>query len=86
LDDLYVLHSFLLSSLAYRKIILKANTEFGKEKKKELRKISDPKRDELSGKWCILLNKELKNLYPSIVWVVKSRQLHRYEWKKQEIC
>jgi hypothetical protein len=38
-----------------------------------MRRIFEPKRDELTGEWRKLHNKELNNLYssPNIVWVIK---------------
>ena len=42
-----------------------------------LRKVSGPKRDEVTGEWRKLHNEELNDLYslPGIVWVVKSRRM-----------
>jgi hypothetical protein len=42
-----------------------------------LRRIFEPKRDEITGKWRKLHNEELNNLYysPNIVQVVKSRRM-----------
>ena len=42
-----------------------------------LRKIFGPKRDEVTGEWSKLHNKELNDLYslPNIVRVVKSRRM-----------
>ena len=42
-----------------------------------LRKIFGPKRDEVTGKWRKLHNKELNDLYfsPNIVRVIKSRRM-----------
>ena len=42
-----------------------------------LRKIFGPKRDEITGEWIRLRNKELYALYFSrnIIWVIKSRRL-----------
>jgi len=42
-----------------------------------LRRIFGPKRDEVTGEWRKLHNKELRDLYslPNIVWVVKSRRM-----------
>ena len=42
-----------------------------------LRRIFGPKRDEVTGEWGKLHNKELSNLYssPSIVRVIKSRRM-----------
>jgi hypothetical protein len=42
-----------------------------------LRKILWPKRDEVTGEWRRLHNKELYALYssPNIIWVIKSRRL-----------
>jgi len=36
-----------------------------------------PRRDEVTGKWRRLRNKELNDLYssPNIVWVIKSRRM-----------
>ena len=41
------------------------------------RRISEPKRDEVKGKWRKLNNEELNDLYssPSIVRVIKSRKM-----------
>jgi len=40
-----------------------------------LRRIFGPRRDEVTGEWRRLHNKELNDLYssPNIVWVIKSR-------------
>jgi hypothetical protein len=42
-----------------------------------LRRVFRPKRDEVTGEWRKLHNKELNDLYslPNIVWVVKSGQM-----------
>jgi len=42
-----------------------------------LRRLCGPKRDEVTGKWRILHNEELRDLYslPNIVRVVKSRRM-----------
>ena len=42
-----------------------------------LRRIFGPKRDEVTGEWRKLHNKELNELYslPHILWVVKSRRM-----------
>jgi hypothetical protein len=42
-----------------------------------LRRIFVPKRDEVTGEWRKLHNKELNDLYSlsNIVWVIKSRRL-----------
>jgi hypothetical protein len=42
-----------------------------------LRRIFGPKRDEVTGEWRKLLNKELRDLYssPSIIRIIKSRTL-----------
>ena len=42
-----------------------------------LRRIPGPKRDEATGKWRILHNKEHHDLYssPHIIWVIKSRRM-----------
>ena len=44
-----------------------------------LRKVFGPMRDEVTGKWRKLHNKELSDLHslPNIVWVVKSRIMRR---------
>jgi len=40
-----------------------------------LRRVFGPKREEVTGEWRKLYNKELNDLYlsPSTVWVIKSR-------------
>jgi hypothetical protein len=45
-----------------------------------LRKILGPKRDEVTGEWRKLHNKELSDWYssPNIIWMIKSR---RMRWK-----
>jgi hypothetical protein len=45
-----------------------------------LRRIFGPKRDELTGEWRRLHNKELYALYssPNIIRVIKSRRLNAY--------
>jgi hypothetical protein len=42
-----------------------------------LRRVFEPKRDEVTGEWKKLHNEELHDLYssPNIVWVTKSRRL-----------
>jgi hypothetical protein len=42
-----------------------------------LRRISGPKRDEMTGGWRKLHNEELRNLYssPSIIRMIKSRRM-----------
>jgi len=42
-----------------------------------LRRIFGPRRDEVTGEWRRLHNKELNDLYssPNIVWVIKSRRM-----------
>jgi hypothetical protein len=44
---------------------------------KVLRRILGPKRDEVTGEWRRLHNRELYALYssPNIIWVIKSRRL-----------
>jgi len=44
---------------------------------RELRRISGPKRDEITGEWTKLHNEELNDLYcsPNIVQVIKSRRM-----------
>jgi transcription termination factor 2 len=41
------------------------------------REVFGPKRDEVTGEWRKLQNKELSDLYslPNIVWMVKSRRM-----------
>jgi hypothetical protein len=41
-----------------------------------LRRIFGPKRDEVTGEWRKLLNKELRDLYssPNIIRIIKSRE------------
>jgi hypothetical protein len=53
-----------------------------------LRKIFKPKRDEVTGGWRILHNKELHNLYssPSIIRMIKSRELRRAGHVAEEKC
>jgi hypothetical protein len=40
-------------------------------------RIFGPKRDEVTGEWRRLHNKELNDLYssPNIIWVIKSRRM-----------
>jgi hypothetical protein len=42
-----------------------------------LRRIFGPKRDEVTGEWRKLCNKELRDLYslPSIIRIIKSRRM-----------
>ena len=41
-----------------------------------MRKIFAPQRDELTGEWRKLHNKELNDLYsPNIIWVIKLRRM-----------
>ena len=49
-----------------------------------LRKISGPKRHEVTGEWRRLLNNELHDLQssPNIIWVIKSRM----RWTGQVAC
>jgi len=50
-----------------------------------LRRIFEPKRDEVMGEWRRLHNEELNDLYssPNIVWVIKSR---RMRWAGHVAC
>jgi hypothetical protein len=42
-----------------------------------LRRVVGPKRDEVTGEWRKLFNKELNDMYPSpsFVWLIKSRRM-----------
>jgi hypothetical protein len=42
-----------------------------------LRKVFGPKRDEVTGEWRRLHNKEIYDLYfpPNVMWVIKSRRI-----------
>jgi len=42
-----------------------------------LRRVFEPKKDEVTGEWRKLHNEELRDLYslPNILWVVKSRRM-----------
>jgi hypothetical protein len=57
-----------------------------------LRRIFEPKRDEVTGEWRKLHNEELNGLYslPTIVRVIKSRRLrwarHVARMGKGEVC
>ena len=57
-----------------------------------LRKISEPKRDEVTGEWRKLHNDELNDMYcsPSIVRVIKSRRMrwadHAARMGEEERC
>jgi hypothetical protein len=50
-----------------------------------LRRVFGPKRDEVTGKWGILRNEELNNLYstPNIIRLIKSR---RMRWVGHVAC
>jgi hypothetical protein len=50
-----------------------------------LRKVFEPKRDEVIGGWRKLHNEELRNLYcsPSIIRIIKSRRLR---WAGHVAC
>jgi len=50
-----------------------------------LRRIFGPRKDEVTGEWRKLHNKELNDLYssPNIVWVIKSR---RMRWAGHVAC
>jgi hypothetical protein len=50
-----------------------------------LRRIFGPKRDEVTGEWRRLHNKELYVVFssPNIIWVIKSRRLR---WAGQVAC
>jgi hypothetical protein len=51
---------------------------------KVLRRIFGPKRDEVTGEWRRLHNKELYALYsPNIIWVIKSRTMR---WAGHVAC
>jgi hypothetical protein len=47
-----------------------------------LRRIFEPKREEVMGDWRKLHNEELHNLYslPNIVRMIKSRRMRRWAW------
>jgi hypothetical protein len=58
---------------------------------KGLRKMFGPKRDEVTGKWRRLYNKELYYLYslPNIIWVIRSRRMRwtgHVAWMGDERC
>jgi hypothetical protein len=72
-----LLLNFSLTSIApniFRKTTFKENYP---GKNKVLRRIFEPKRDEVTGEWRRLHNKELYALYssPNIIRVIKSRRL-----------
>jgi hypothetical protein len=45
-----------------------------------LRKIFGPKRDEATGEWIKLHNKELRDLYPSPI-IIRMMRLRRIRWR-----
>ena len=46
-----------------------------------LRRISVPRRKEVTGEWRKLHNEELSDIYsPNIIWVIKSRRM-RWAWR-----
>jgi putative SOS response-associated peptidase YedK len=57
-----------------------------------LRRIFEPKRDEVTGEWRKLHNEELHNLYstPDIIRQIKSRTMRWagmwHAWEKREKC
>jgi len=54
-------------------LTLREEYRLGMYKNKVLRRIFEPKRDEVTGKWRKLHNEELNDPYcsPNIVWVIK---------------
>jgi hypothetical protein len=53
-----------------------------------LRRTLGATRDEVTGGWRKLHNKELPDLYPltSIIKMIKSRRRMRWEWGRSETC
>jgi len=58
-------------------LILREKRRLGLFENRVLRRISGPKRDEVTGEWRKLHNEELNDLYssPNIVWVIKSSKM-----------
>jgi hypothetical protein len=58
-------------------LILKEECRLRVFENKVLRRIFGPKRDEVTGEWGRLHNKEFSALYssPNTIWVIKSRRL-----------
>jgi hypothetical protein len=58
-------------------LTLREESRMGVFENRMLRRIFGPKKDEVTGKWIRLHNKELYALYSSsdIIWVIKTRRL-----------